>query len=88
MIIECLLYLLMKLKRKKTREIQEKDRILFFYIIIMSSDEEDHQFDSVLGEDDYGDFDDSFESSEEDQDEMIDYEGMKSALELIRQVRT
>ena len=53
----------------------------------MSSDEEDHQFDSVLGEDDYGDFDDSFESSEEDQDEMIDYEGMKSALELIRQVR-
>ena len=54
----------------------------------MSSDEEDHQFDSVLGEDDYGDFDDSFESSEEDQDEMIDYEGMKSALELIRQVRT
>lgn len=53
----------------------------------MSSDEEDHQFDSVLGDDDYGDFDDSFESSEEDQDEMIDYEGMKSALELIRQVR-
>ena len=53
----------------------------------MSSDEEDHQLDSVLGEDNYGDFDDSFESSEEDQDEMIDYEGMKSALELIRQVR-
>lgn len=49
-------------------------------------EEEDQQFDNSFDDEDYGEFDDMYGSSDEDQDEVVDYEDMKSALEMIQQV--
>ena len=50
-------------------------------------EDDDQQFESAFDEEDYGEFDDMYGGSESDQDEVIDYEDMKSALELIQNVR-
>ena len=49
-------------------------------------EEEDQQLDYSFDDEDCGEFDDMYASSDEDQDEVVDYEDMKSALELIQQV--
>ena len=50
-------------------------------------EDDDQQFESAFDDEDYGEFDDMYGGSESDQDEVIDYEDMKSALELIQNVR-
>lgn len=50
-------------------------------------EEDDQQFEYTYEDEDYGDMDDDYGDSDEDEDEIIDYEGMKSALELIQKVR-
>lgn len=50
-------------------------------------EEDDQQFEYTYEDEDYGDMEDDYGVSDEDEDEIIDYEGMKSALELIQKVR-
>lgn len=53
----------------------------------MDSYEEDDQYMSEgYGDEDYGDFDDGFGSSEDDGEEVIDYEEMKRDLEMFQNV--
>lgn len=53
----------------------------------MESYEEDDQYMSEgYGDEDYGDFDDGFGSSEDDGEEVIDYEEMKRDLEMFQNV--
>ena len=49
-------------------------------------EDDENQFETSFDDEDYGEFDDMYGDSDEDQDEFVDYEGMKSALELIQQV--
>lgn len=55
--------------------------------LIAQMEEDDQQFEYTYEDEDYGDMEDDYGVSDEDEDEIIDYEGMKSALELIQKVR-
>ena len=53
----------------------------------MESFEDDEQFmNEDFEEDDYGDFDDGYGSSDDDGEEVIDYEEMKRDLEMFQNV--
>ena len=73
------------LRREKSREnlVSESSNILW---LKEKMEDDDQQFESAFDEEDYGEFDDMYGDSESDQDEVIDYEDMKSALELIQNV--
>jgi hypothetical protein len=52
----------------------------------MDSEDDSMEMENEYGEEDYGDFDDEEEFDSNEEDEVIDYEDMKSALESFQKV--